>query len=162
METIRGDVLTRKELEQRGIKVLTTERGGFQMVAPTYDDVIAYILKEKGFLEDKHLNAASDYLELKNSVYGFLNARTIAMILETGGVSTKRSHAECAYYAAARYLGKVTERIVARAMTEAPRQHELESIAAVESYRQSFNQIIDAMELAISAVKKEIEKEVEA
>lgn len=158
LEAIRGDVLSKIEIKQRGIKMVDGTRGGVELRAPTYNDMIATILMEKGFIEQKHLNAACDYLELKNAVYGFLNVKTMSGILRTGDSSLSREHAEDAYYIACRYLGRNNERVIQSAMHDEA-DHTLTLIMVIEAYRLAFIRAFEAMDLAKKKIAEQIEKE---
>lgn len=157
-EPIRGDILTKQEMKQRGIKLVNGTRGGIELRAPTYEDLIATKLTERGFLDDKHLNAACDYLELKNSVYGFLSIKTMAGILETGEAGLKKQHAQAAYYTATRFIGRINDSVVTRAMNEAA-DETLESMMVVNAYMHAFHAVRDGMDLAKKMIAEEIEKE---
>lgn len=161
VEVIRGDILSKDEMKRRGIMLITTERGGLEFRAPTYINTIAQILIEKGFLEDKGYWDACDYLDLKNSVYGFLNAKTMASIFFEQGSNLKKSHAQYAYSIASKNLGKNTEKIIIRAIECKPDRHELDNIAVVDAYRRSFESLGVAMAIAKKAVGELIEKELE-
>lgn len=156
-ESLRGDVLTKEEIAQRKIKVIVTDRGGLELHSDTYADTIAQILMQRGFLEREHIDAACDYLELKNSVYGFLNAKTIAFLLHAGEANFKRSYAEMAYYAASKYLGRTNESVITRALNQ-PDNGSLDIIGVAQAYYKAFNSVLSAMEIALSTVKEEMKK----
>lgn len=157
-EAIRGDVLTKKEMKQRRIVMVDGTRGGLELHAPTYQDLIATVLQRRGFLEDRELNAACDYLELKNSVYGFLNVKTMAGILQAGEAGFKREHAEDAYYIATRYIGKTNDSVITRAMNEKA-DATLDMIMVINAYIVSFRVVFDGMDLAIRTIKDNMQKE---
>jgi hypothetical protein len=159
-EIIRGDVLSKREIEQRGIIVKTTEKGGLEMKAPTYQDRIVQILIERGFLEEKAYWDGCDYLELKNSLYGFLNAKTMAGIFQQAESGFKKTYGDYGFKVAYNYLGKIHHGVIERAMNEAPRKGELDRIAVVEAYRLSFDRLQEAMTLAKKAVADQIELDI--
>jgi hypothetical protein len=160
IEPIQGDGLSKKEIKQRGIKIVDGTRGGLELHAPTYDDMIVCILNRRGLLDSRHVDAACDYLELKNAVYGFLSVKTMAGILKTGEAGFKRSHAESAYYIATRLLGRNREKIITCAMNEKG-DETLEMDMVVTAYRTAFHAVFDAMDLAKKQIAEEIEKELE-
>ncbi len=155
MEAIRGDGITKSEMKQKSIRMIEGTRGGIEFHAPTYADKIATILLQKGIIEDKHLNAACDYIELKNSVFGFLNAKTMAGILQTGEAGVKRENAEAAYYIAARYIGRVSENVVLCAMNETA-DATLGMAMVANAYRSAFHAVFDGMDLAITKIREDI------
>lgn len=157
-DAINGDGLTKQEIKQRGIVLIDGTRGGIELHAPTYFDMIATVLSRRGFLDMKHVDAACDYLELKNSVYGFLNVKTMAGVLKTGEAGFKRGHAESAYYIATRHLGKQNEKLIVLAMNHEA-DDTLNMIMVVNAYRTAFHAVFDAMDIAKKAVAEEIEKE---
>ena len=61
-EVIKGDVLTKDEMKQRGITVKQGTRGGAELHAPTYEKTPAAILIVRGIIEPRHIEAACDYL----------------------------------------------------------------------------------------------------
>lgn len=132
-------------------------RGGIELHAPTYDDIIANVLMERGLIEANHVNAACDYLELKNSVYGFLNAKTMSGLLKTGEVGFKRGHAELAYYIATRHIGKTNDRVITMAMNEKA-DVTLGIAMVVNAFRTAFHSVFDGMVIAIDAIKEEKHK----
>lgn len=155
-EAIRGDVLTKKEMQKRGIKMIPGSFGGVELRAPTYDVLIVTVLQQRGFVDDKHINAACDYLELKNAIYCFLNPKTMGEILGLTSPGVTKSNAETGYYTAHRYLGKNKDMMIVRAMNE-PADTSLEHMMVVDAYRQAFHTVFDAIDLAKSAIQKEIE-----
>ncbi len=157
IEAMRGDVLTTQEMQCRGIRSEQGKRGGMELRAPTYEDLVYTVLLRKGFLDSKHIDAACDYLELKNSVYGFLAMKTMAGILRTGETGLKRQHAESAYYIAAKYIGRTNERIITHAMNDVA-DRTLDIIEVVNAYRTAFHSVFDGMDLAISEIKNEMQK----
>lgn len=162
MSEIMGDVLTKKEIDQRGIKVTLGAKGGLELKAPTYDGLIVDVLMDRGFLEHSDYYNGCDYLELKNSVYGFLKAKTIASMFDIGEASCKKSHAQLAYSVAYKFLGKTHHCIIERAMTCKPRDGELDRIASTAAYKLTFDQLDAAMDLAKKAVWEEMQKEVDS
>lgn len=156
-EVLQGDVLTKQEMKQRKITVVDGTRGGAEFHAPTYSDIISTVLLRRGILDEKHVNAACDYLELKKAVYGFLEAKTMAGILRTGEAGAKREHAEQAYYVATRHLGRTSEKVVIIGMNE-PADDTLDMAMVVNAYRSAFHQCFDAMELAVQKIRDEIQK----
>jgi hypothetical protein len=159
-EAINGDGLTKAEMKQRKIKVVEGSRGGIEFHAPTYADTIVQILQERGFLEDEHVNAGLDYLQLKNCVYGFLNIKTMSGILNLGEVTANagKGYAESAFYIISREAGKLSLKLVEKALEEEA-DATLDIIMVVNAYRSAFIRVFDGLQLAKQKIREEIENE---
>lgn len=161
MDAIKGDGLTKAEMKQRNIRVIEGQRGGVELHAPTYRFIIAQILQQRGFLEAEQVEAACDYLELRNCVYGFLNAKTISASIFRDGSSVSSEVAEEMYRVARKELGsKLNERLVIGAMVKYA-DDTLDMISVCLTYQSAFANIITAMREAIkyAAEKKHVAAE---
>lgn len=63
-EIIRGDVLTKQEMSQRGIQSMITERGGLELRI-TDNSYLAWLLKN-GFAEPYHEQYINVFMELRD------------------------------------------------------------------------------------------------
>jgi hypothetical protein len=123
------------------------------------DQSILASLIERGFLEDIHRFMGLDLLELRNSVYGPLNAKTTAYIHSMGDCGLSRGRAETVYYYTIKTLNKNREQVVIHAMEsqyadDAAAKH----TAGINAYRESFEVLERSLRDALDHLKELMEK----
>ena len=81
------------------------------------DETIARRLIQTGFLSEYHLEYGNDYMELRNALYGQLDAKgNFSMFLPDGISDSSVRNAERFFRKVQKQIGKTTERIIKRAM----------------------------------------------
>lgn len=65
-DVIKGDVLTKEEMKQRGIVLITTERGGFELRAKSSTSIATWLV-DMGFVEEYEYIAATIFMDLRRA-----------------------------------------------------------------------------------------------
>lgn len=81
---------------------------------------IADTLLRKGFLDSSHVDTGWDYIELRKSVYGMLEAKTSAVIYKLGAATLKRDHASHVFHHVSKYIGPQAANLVDTALHGLP------------------------------------------
>lgn len=77
MEAIRGDVLSRQEMQRRGIVMTQTERGGIEF--RTRQVTIAQWLIDEGFIERHHADLAAIFMDLRRAYDASMGVKWLAI-----------------------------------------------------------------------------------
>lgn len=117
---------------------------------------IAHILIAEGFLEEYHLSYGLDLIELRNALYGLLNAKTSAFMFMRGDSSLKRNHAEQVYNQVMQDITLPAYRIIEHACNELARNEM--HIAEKEVYRKCFEALERSMDSALEKLREDLEK----
>lgn len=75
IETFRGDVLTKDEMKMRGIRLITTERGGIELRTQESLATIATWLIDAGFIEEYHYTDATIFMDLRRAYEASMGIR---------------------------------------------------------------------------------------
>lgn len=123
--------------------------------ANVIDNTIARNLVTRGFIEDFHYDYALDLMELRNALYGQLNAKTsLSLFINGGDVRISRSKALDIYEDVIRMIKRSGEKIIVRACTvDYEKDATAKMIQGITVYRNTFLALADALEEAISNAK---------
>ena len=144
--------------------VVTDDRGARITHARTKDITILRNLIERGFLEEFHVWYGTTYMELRNSLYGQLMAKsTMSFLSELAGdpkAGISNSNAHRMACEVMREVGLDTGKVIERAYSQ-PYAGDAAAkfMPGINSYRMAFEKLVSCTDAAIRKVKDEIEKE---
>lgn len=118
------------------------------------NQTIADILILKGFIDARHKDYGLDYLELRNAVFGALNAKTSAFMLFMGDTSLRRSNASMIYETVSKAMGRDAEGFIERALTQ-PSNDSLRYEFVANVYRAAFEILEKEIDLALKKISEQ-------
>lgn len=128
--------------------------------AESRDETIAFILIQKGFLEQFHLSYGLTLLDLRKAIYSRLEAKSNAIyisMLSDAPVGTRM--AERMYDEIIREIKLPIARIIFRACTISYLEDAaVNNIGGLNAYRQSFEKLVKAADEVIEKIKEELQK----
>ncbi len=131
--------------------------------ARAIDFTTARILVLNGFLEPYHIDYGFDLMELRNALYGALDAKTSAFMFEIGDCSLKRKKAETVYHMVLKEIKPLGERIIIRACTmEYAKDNAAQLNQGALVYKMTFEQLAKVMEDIINKIKNSLHEAEEA
>lgn len=117
----------------------------------TSRSTIAQILIRMGFLEAEHLDYASDYLELRNALYGALNANKL-VLLKSGDVSLKKGNAALLYETINREIGQEAHHFIVQALAEVDVNYMIKHEFVANVYRLAFETLAREFDDALKSL----------
>ncbi len=130
------------------------EHGRIARASATDTTIVGYLVN-KGFVEPCQRDYGLDLMELRNALFGRLNAKTSAFMLSIGDCSLKRNQAETIYELVANEMKRAGERIIVHACTI---DYEMDAAAkiiqGVGVYVNEFRKLEKIMETAITEMRR--------
>lgn len=131
------------------------------------DGTIIRVLIIKGFMDEIHLNYALDLLDLKNTTFGALNAKTAAFMHSPGDASLRRNQAEELYCGIIRRISLSDCRMIESAcstpypydFTHLDKYGEPEDKMSIEEknvYRACFQNLMDVFDEELEKIREKL------
>jgi hypothetical protein len=117
------------------------------------ETIIEYIIR-KGYVESQQKDYGMDFLELRNAVYGNLDAKTMTFMYFIGDSSLKRSNAARIYELVSRAIGTDAETFIKKALFE-PADNSLHYEFVANVYRCAFDELERQMDKALKIISEE-------
>lgn len=127
-------------------------------IASVIDKTIVGNLVERGFIESYQKDLALDLMELRNALFGALNAKTsLSLFINGGDKRVSRDDATSIYETVVRAIKRNGERIIVHACTtDYEKDTAAKTINGITVYVQQFNKLTKAMDDAIAGINKDV------
>lgn len=126
--------------------------------ASQVDTTIVGYLVTKGFIEPCQRDYGLDLLELRNVLYGHLNAKTSAFMFSLGNCSLNRKQADSIYETVAKELKRTGERIIVHACSvDYEKDAASRIIQGIGVYVNEFRKLEKIMDIAITEMRRKKE-----